>query len=60
MVQIDRHRLDCLLAREQERLETGHPRARDLAMRAREHLSGGGPMPWIVSCKHFRCGNSAV
>ena len=48
MVQIDRHRLDCLLAREQERFESEHPRSRDLALRAREHLSGGVPMPWLV------------
>lgn len=48
MLRPDRHRLAQLLAREQERFDRDHPRSRDLAFRAREHLAGGVPMPWMV------------
>lgn len=48
MVQVDRRRLDHLLAGEQERFERDHPCSRALALRAREHLAGGVPMPWMV------------
>ena len=44
----DRQRLSLLLDREQERFEKEHPRSRALASRAREHLAGGVPMPWMV------------
>lgn len=44
----DRQRLSLLLDREQERFEKGHPQSRALASRAREHLAGGVPMPWMV------------
>jgi glutamate-1-semialdehyde 2,1-aminomutase len=45
---LDRQRLDRLLAREQERFERDHPRSLALAARARAHLAGGVPMPWMV------------
>lgn len=45
---LDRQRLDLLLAREQERFEREHPRSLALAGRARAHLAGGVPMPWMV------------
>jgi glutamate-1-semialdehyde 2,1-aminomutase len=48
MPQPDRNRLISLLAREQERFEQEHPRSRELAASAREHLAGGVPMPWMV------------
>ncbi|MEO8195690.1 MAG: aspartate aminotransferase family protein [Thermoanaerobaculia bacterium] len=48
MQPLDRHRLGRLLAREQERFERDHPRSLELAARAREHLAGGVPMPWMV------------
>ena len=44
----DRQRLGRLLAREQELFERDHPRSLALASRAREHLAGGVPMPWMV------------
>ena len=44
----DRQRLGWLLAREQELFERDHPRSLALASRAREHLAGGVPMPWMV------------
>jgi glutamate-1-semialdehyde 2,1-aminomutase len=37
-----------LLARELERFEREHPRSRELALRARESLLSGVPMPWMV------------
>ncbi len=48
MARPERDRLHSLLAREQERFEQDHPRSRTLATRAREHLAGGVPMPWMV------------
>jgi glutamate-1-semialdehyde 2,1-aminomutase len=48
MAQPDRSRLHSLLAREQEQFERDHPRSRELAADAREHLAGGVPMPWMV------------
>lgn len=44
----DRRRLELLLAREQERFDRDHPQSRALGARAREHLAGGVPMPWMV------------
>ncbi len=44
----DRRRLGQLLVREQERFERDHPQSLALASRARRHLAGGVPMPWMV------------
>ena len=48
MFRPDRRRLAQLLDLEQARFERDHPRSRALAARAREHLAGGVPMPWMV------------
>lgn len=48
MTRPDRTRLERLLAQEEERYAAAHPRSRELAARAREHLPGGVPMPWMV------------
>jgi glutamate-1-semialdehyde 2,1-aminomutase len=45
---IDRARLTTLLAAEQERFETTHPRSRALFERAKKSLLGGVPMNWMV------------
>jgi len=45
---IDRARLADLLAAEQERFETTHPRSRALFERAKKSLLGGVPMNWMV------------
>jgi glutamate-1-semialdehyde 2,1-aminomutase len=45
---IDRGRLKNLLAAEQERFDTAHPRSRALFERAKKSLLGGVPMNWMV------------
>lgn len=45
---INRARLTTLLAAEQERFETTHPRSRALFERAKKSLLGGVPMNWMV------------
>jgi glutamate-1-semialdehyde aminotransferase len=41
-------RLPELMRREEERFVAEHPRSRELAGRAREHLLGGVPMHWMA------------
>ncbi|MEW5985380.1 MAG: aminotransferase class III-fold pyridoxal phosphate-dependent enzyme, partial [Chloroflexota bacterium] len=48
MVQFDRSRLKTLLAQEEERFISEHPRSRQLYERARASLLDGVPMNWMV------------
>jgi len=45
---VDRDRLQVVRADEERRFAEEHPRSRELAGRAREHLLSGVPMPWMV------------
>src|SRR3954469_17629915 len=45
---LDRARLERLLARERERFAATHPRSLELAERARGALLHGVPMPWMA------------
>jgi glutamate-1-semialdehyde 2,1-aminomutase len=45
---VSRERLASLQAREEERFAREHPRSRELAGRAREHLLAGVPMHWMA------------
>jgi glutamate-1-semialdehyde 2,1-aminomutase len=45
---IDRERLRTRLAEELARFDAAHPRSRELAAAAREHLLAGVPMHWMV------------
>jgi glutamate-1-semialdehyde 2,1-aminomutase len=45
---IQRSRLQQLLAEEEARFESDHPRSKELFERARESLLGGVPMNWMV------------
>src|SRR4051812_43732404 len=45
---LDRPRLERLLAREREQFAATHPRSRELAERARGALLHGVPMPWMA------------
>ena len=47
MVQINRDRLDELLAHEEKRFLDEHPRSYELFQRARKSLHGGVPMLWM-------------
>lgn len=47
MTTINRTRLKTLLAQEEERFITEHPRSRELFERARASLHGGVPMNWM-------------
>jgi glutamate-1-semialdehyde 2,1-aminomutase len=46
--QLDRRRLEDLLARERARFTADHPRSVELAQRARGSLLHGVPMPWMA------------
>src|SRR3954462_2916479 len=63
-----RDRLAALEARELRRFADAHPRSKAIHERARDHLIGGVPMPWMIkwadrfpiavesaSGAHFRC-----
>lgn len=41
-------RVSEMTERERELFETHHPKSRELAKRAREHLVSGVPMPWMT------------
>src|SRR3954447_22761480 len=45
---LDRARLERLLAREREQFAATHPRSVQLAARAQESLLHGVPMPWMA------------
>lgn len=45
---INRLKLGELFAKEQDVFVSRHPRSKELALRAQEHLLSGVPMPWMV------------
>ncbi|GLY16231.1 aspartate aminotransferase family protein [Kineosporia sp. NBRC 101677] len=47
-MKLDRERLRQLQAQEEERFARERPRSQGLAEQAREHLTGGVPMSWMV------------
>lgn len=48
MVDIDRHRLETLIAQEQQRFADTHPKSRALFEESKQYLLGGVPMNWMV------------
>jgi glutamate-1-semialdehyde 2,1-aminomutase len=48
LAKINRLRLDDLFVKEQDLFISSHPRSQELAVKAREHLLSGVPMPWMV------------
>jgi glutamate-1-semialdehyde 2,1-aminomutase len=48
MIEIDRKRLENLLATEEKRFNQDHPKSYELYQRARKSLHGGVPMLWMI------------